>query len=366
MSRTVILGAFIRAAAAGLVCLAAAFVAGVVQAAPLALDDLVAGKPSRTLSPYNLFKDAAKQIPNDGLVPYALATPLFSDYAEKFRFVHVPEGGSAVYNGEEVFDFPVGTIFVKSFAFPADLRAPDKDLRVLETRLLVREADGWAAWPYVWDEDMSEARLKVIGKRIDLAYINHDGAPTQLDYRVPNKNQCKGCHSVNGEISLIGPKARNLNSTYAYGSGPDNQLAHWTAAGLLTGAPDPADAPRVPVWETAEDGTLDERARAYLDINCAHCHRAEGPASNSGLMLTYGETTPYARGFYKRPVAAGRGATDGHFVIEPGAPERSILLQRMMSLEPGVAMPELARGTLHHEGIALIRDYIASLPTDDG
>ncbi len=358
------LGAHCRAVVAGLIGLAAAILAGAASAAPLALDDLVAGKPSRTLSSYNLFKDAGQQIPNDGLVPYALATPLFSDYAEKFRFVHVPDGQRAAYDAREVFDFPVGSIFVKTFAFPADLREPDKDLRVLETRLLVREAKGWVAWPYVWDEDMSEARLKVIGKRIALSYTDHDGMPARLDYRVPNKNQCKGCHSVDGEISLIGPKARNLNYVYAYGAGPQNQLAHWTAAGLLTGAPDPADAPRVPVWGDPEDGTLDERARAYLDINCAHCHRAEGPASNSGLVLTYGETTPYARGFYKRPVAAGRGATDGHFVIEPGAPERSLLLQRMMSLEPGVAMPELARATLHAEGIALIRDYIAALPAE--
>lgn len=331
----------------------------------LALDDLIQGKPSRTLSAYNLFEDVQGQVPNDGLVPYDLISPLFSDYAEKYRFVHVPPGSAAAYDPDEVFSFPVGTIFVKSFAFPADFRRPDQDVRVLETRLLVREEKGWVAWPYVWNEDMTEAQLRVIGKRIPVSFIQEDGTERAFTYRVPNKNQCKGCHEINGKVTLIGPKARNLNHAFAYAGGAANQLAHWSDLGLLEGAPAPDEAPRVPVWNDPSTGSLEARARAYLDINCAHCHRLEGPASNSGLVLTYGEDHAYARGVYKRPVAAGRGAGDAAFVIEPGVPDRSILLTRMMSPEAGVAMPELGRTLLHDEGIALVRAYIASLAAQE-
>lgn len=338
--------------------------AGDLPTEDLALEDLIQGSPSRTLSAYNLFKDVQGQVPNDGLVPYALATPLFSDYAEKYRFVHVPDGMAGTYDPAEVFSFPVGTVFVKSFGYPADFRKPDDTIRVLETRLLVREEKGWAAWPYVWNEEMTEATLRVIGKRLPVSFIDAGGAERSFTYRVPNKNQCKGCHEINGEVSLIGPKARNLNHDYAYASGPENQLAYWSRAGLLTNAPAPDEAPRVPVWNDPETGNVEERARAYLDINCAHCHRLEGPASNSGLVLTYDEDHPYARGIYKRPVAAGRGAGNAAFVIEPGLPDRSILLTRMMSREPGVAMPELGRALLHKEGISLVHDYIAALPRE--
>ena len=187
--------------------------AGVNEAA------LLNEKPARLLSEYNLSLETrglliVDQIPVDGVLPYDLVTPLFSDYASKFRFVHVPLGKTAAYADPEVFDFPVGSALIKTFAYPADLRAPQKDVRLIETRLLIRQPDGWKAWAYVWNDDMRDARLKLAGKRLHIETIGLDGGPLEIDYAVPNANQCKGCHALGKTITPIGPAARHLNRDY--------------------------------------------------------------------------------------------------------------------------------------------------------
>src|SRR6185503_11056004 len=140
----------------------------------------------------------------------------------------------------------------------------------------------------------------------------------------------------------------------------ENQLAHWTRLGLLTGAPAPDVAPRSARWDDPAE-PLEARARAYLDANCAHCHNAKGSASNSGLVLTLEETRPTALGIGKGPVAAGRGSGGFDVGIKPGDPDASILVFRMASTEPGLMMPELSRSLTHDEGLALIRAWIKSL-----
>ncbi len=330
------------------------------QAPPVALDVLLAETPAPTLDAYRLFLDAGARSPNDRVTPYGLNTPLFSDYAEKFRFVFLPPGKAAAYTAAGVLDLPVGTALVKTFAYPADFRRPVEKVRYLETRLLIRKADGWTALAYVWNPEQTVATLKRAGTRLDIDFIDATGRTRHVDYAVPNVNQCKECHSVAGEVAPLGPKARNLNGVFAYGAGPENQLAHWSRTGLLTGAPPPAKAPRTAVWDDVAE-PLAARAEAYLDANCAHCHNAAGMASNSGLFLDVEETRPAARGIGKRPVAAGRGSGGLEVSIAPGDPAASILLHRMKSAEPGVMMPELGRSLVHEEGVALVGQYIASL-----
>ncbi|WP_229364501.1 c-type cytochrome domain-containing protein [Fibrella aestuarina] len=104
-----------------------------------------------------------------------------------------------------------------------------------------------------------------------------------------------------------------------------------------------------------------ERARIYLDINCAHCHRPDGPANTSGLNLTIHEQNPTAWGLRKTPVAAGRGSGGHQYDIVAGKPNESILLYRMASTDPGVMMPEVARKVTHQEGVALIREWIEKM-----
>jgi uncharacterized repeat protein (TIGR03806 family) len=320
---------------------------------------------------------------NKDVVPYDLNTALFTDYAQKLRTIWMPKGQSAVYNGETTFDFPVGTIISKTFYFPkaagtdrAVLATYDSSknggdkldlatVRLIETRLLVRRADGWTALPYVWNADQTEAVLSRTGDQVPLKVVHEDKSSKQLTYVVPNVNQCASCHVADvrsRKFEPIGPKARHMNRDHAYDGVSVNQLDYLARIGYLSGVPADAAtaAPHNADWRDKSQ-TLDARARAYLDINCAHCHNDKGAANTTALHLNIGAPANLHLGLCKPPVAAGAG-TGGHgYGIAPGKPDESIMVFRLNSDEPGVMMPELGRGSVHKEGVALIREWIAAM-----
>jgi uncharacterized repeat protein (TIGR03806 family) len=304
------------------------------------------------LSEYGFFKGTGKdQIPTDGVVLYTLNSPLFSDYASKLRFVRLPEGKSVSYNPDSVLQFPVGTAIVKTFYYPFDERNPQKGRRLMETRVLLHEAKGWVALPYIWNKEQTDAVLEVAGGSDQVSWIDAAGKKQSFEYQVPNMNQCKGCHERSGEMTPIGPSVRQLND--------GQQLQHWETAGLLKGLPKD-HIPALVNYSNAS-ASLDDRVKAYLDINCAHCHNATGPARSSGLYLEWNSKDRTAYGFLKPPVAAGRGSGNLSYDIVPGKPEQSILHYRMASRDPGVMMPELGRQLTHHEGVELVRSWIQSI-----
>jgi uncharacterized repeat protein (TIGR03806 family) len=365
--------------------LSAGIVLGACSHAPQPVHFYAEGKPAH-LSDWNVvFRDGNALALNARVVPFDINTPLFSDYAHKLRTIWMPEGRSAKYDATQTFDFPVGTIISKTFFYPLPKTAGDaqavartydtsrdfagagldlNQVRLIETRLLVRREHGWEAFPYVWNAQQTQAELARTGDALRLELVADDGAREPFTYVVPNENQCAGCHVVDlntKQIAPIGTKARHLNRDYAYPSGSENQLAHLTRLGYLSGTPEPAVAPRNADFRDA-GATLAARARAYLDVNCGHCHSATGPANTTALYL--GADVPANRnlGLCKPPVAAGRGTGDHYFDIVPGKPDDSILPYRMASHEPGVMMPEQGRSTTHVEGLALIRDWIAAWP----
>lgn len=316
------------------------------------------------LSDYGFFKgNPAGQQPVAGVVPYTLNTPLFSDYAEKLRFVKLPAGQPVAYNDTAVLNLPVGTTLIKTFYFPHDFRDPAKGRRLIETRLLVHQPEGWKALDYIWRDDQTDALLEVAGDTKTVSYVDAGGHPRQHNYTIPNLNQCKGCHNHNEVMTPIGPSVRQLNGELAYGGidKPENQLAHWQRTGMLTGLPALANCPKTPVWNKPETGSLNDRARAWLDINCAHCHNPNGPAMTSGLNLSISETDPTALGILKTPVAAGRGSGGHPFDIILGKPDESILIYRLASTDPGVMMPEIGRKTVHAESLELLRAWIRAM-----
>jgi uncharacterized repeat protein (TIGR03806 family) len=316
------------------------------------------------LSSYRFFLgNGSTQEPNDGLLPYDLNTALFSDYALKHRFVWMPAGTAATYHPLASFSFPVGTVIIKTFAYPLSFQEPQLGERLLETRLIVRRAGGWEPITYLWNEEQTEARRRVIGATLPVSWVDEEGATRRISYHVPNTNQCGECHEErSGQLGPLGPKARNLNKDYPYADGVANQLARWTAVGYLTGAPDPTLAPRAAAFDDPDTGTLDERARAYLDVNCGNCHNPSGFGRTSGMYLTIDENDPTRLGICKSPVAAGQGSGGRRVGIFPGRPDDSILVYRMESTAPGIAMPELGRQTVHDEALEVIRAWITSLP----
>lgn len=312
------------------------------------------------LSGYKFFTGDLKNLsPTNGIIPYDLNTPLFSNYAEKLRFIKLPANTKAVYNDSSIFQLPVGTILIKNFYYLNDFRDETKGRKIIETRLLVNREDGWATYQYIWNKEQTDAVFEPIGDVTTVEYIDANGKKITSNYVIPNQSQCMGCHKQNGVLQPIGIAARHLNGDYNYAAGKQNQLQYWQQHAMidLPSSKIPANA----VWNNKQSGTTEQRARAYLDINCGHCHNSNGPASSSGLYLDIHETNPTMLGIRKTPVAAGRASGNLLFDIHPGKPDKSILIYRMKSTDPGIAMPEVGREQLHKEGISLISQWIKEL-----
>ncbi|MEM6746554.1 MAG: SO2930 family diheme c-type cytochrome [Pseudomonadota bacterium] len=309
-----------------------------------------------------------------GVIPYDLNTPLFTDYAHKLRTVW-SLGQPAAYQEDKALELPVGTVITKTFYYPSDgehvLKTADLspvhadrplDLganRLMETRLLVRRDNGWHAVSYVWNDEQTDATLKRVGAVIPVT-LAADEERQEFAYVVPNTNQCAACHAHNtltNNVEPLGPRVGQLNRDYAYAEGTTNQLGRWIEAGLME---DPRTAMRFDVAWDDQGASLDDRARSYLASNCAHCHNPNGPADTSGLDLTF-EATGAALGRCKPPIAAGSGTGGRRFGIMPGDPDSSILVYRLASTDPGAMMPELGRARHHEEGVALMREWIASM-----
>jgi uncharacterized repeat protein (TIGR03806 family) len=329
---------------------AALLVAGAAPAAPVAgvaHDVIESPAMPEKLSAFGLFRPGGATLSGE-VVPYVLRTPLFSDYADKSRGVLMPQGASAEIDGDGVIHFPVGTVLIKSFSWPGH-----EGGRPVETRLLIHRKDGWVALPYIWDADGKDATLALGGRRVPVTFTSPDGATHSIRYAVPNKNQCKECHSKSGVIEPIGPKQRNFVAL----------MQRPTRSPPIRYAGNMVPRTALPTWDDPKSGSVAERARAYLDVNCAHCHNPAGSASNSGLFLRWtDDPTGVNYGIGKRPTAAGRGSGGMDFAIAPGDPDNSYMIYRLESTDPGIAMPEVGRSTVHKEGAALLRQWIAEMP----
>ena len=315
----------------------------------------IEGKFFSKLSDYRFFKDLTNQIPSDEVLPYQLQSDLFSDYTHKQRFVYVPPSMKVKHKKNKVFIFPVGSVLIKTFSYQNTMSelAP----QLLETRLLIHSEGGWKAVSYIWNEDQSEAYLSLIGGTIQTSFSDEDGNIRSVRYRAPNKNQCKECHQINASMTPIGPKARNMDLSISYSDKPQNQLAKWHDLGWID---QDIDFMKMVNYSSLNED-IGDRARAYLEINCAHCHIPGGAADTTGLYLMLEETNKKSLGFYKKPVAAGKASFNLKYSIVPKKPNQSILLRRMESMDPGIMMPESGRALKHDEGIEVISEWINSL-----
>ncbi|MEK9650433.1 MAG: SO2930 family diheme c-type cytochrome [Gammaproteobacteria bacterium] len=318
-------------------------------------ESLIKGKFFQNLSEYGFFTDLKNQIPATEVLPYQLNSQLFSDYTDKQRFIYVPENSKFRFEKDRVFQFPVGTTLIKTFSFQNT--TSDLKPQLLETRLLIHTNNGWEAIGYIWNNEQTDAELSLVGKTIQTTFSKSNGELISIRYRAPNKNQCKECHQLNDAITPIGPKARNMNLVMQYNRENMNQLEKWAELGWI----ERDLIYRKMVNYSDNSNTVEDRARGYLDINCAHCHIQGGSADTTGLYLTLEENNPKHLGFFKKPVATGNGSFNLSYSIVPGKPEESILLSRMHSLEPGIMMPESGRILRDVEGIKIVRDWITSL-----
>lgn len=353
------------------------------------------------LDHYNLFADPEDPTANanDGGTRFELTTQLFSDYAVKYRFAFLPPDEAAQWRTGEgnganaTVDFPIGTVISKTFVFPS---SGNED--VVETRLLIHRTDEdsegghWVGRAYVWEteEDGSRvARLALGGDRASVIWNYNDphtgdtyqGATDS--YLIPNANQCDQCHANDDRpagAAPIGPKPRYLNQPFDYPEqGAQNQLSYWQNNGLLAGAPVfevddsliATNAPRMPIFNVVGDSgqsgepDIEARMRAYLEVNCAHCHNPKGAARNSGMFLDSLRVVNRIYGICKQPVAAGQGSGGLDHDIVPTDADESIVHFRMNSNEPDVKMPEIGRSVIHDEAVALVKDWIDNVVDGD-
>lgn len=316
--------------------------------------------PFQSLSEYQFFEGEIKNLePSYGVVPYTLNATLFSDYALKKRFIWMPNNGRAIFvNENEILQFPVGTILIKNFYYNNVL--PGYTTQILETRLMIRKQDGWIFANYAWNEPQSDAILDMDGSFVDLQWFQDDEIKT-VQYRIPSGAECHTCHKVMEVAEPIGPKPRNLNLTYNYNEGPANQLEKLVSIGYLENTL-PASIAQMPNYND-ESVALELRVRAYLDINCAHCHSEETHCAYRPMRFDYSDTSDLTNiGVCVEP-DTDLGFDLGH-IVEPGDARNSVLHFRLNSTEPSNRMPLLARSIVHIEGVELVEAWINSLDTN--
>jgi uncharacterized repeat protein (TIGR03806 family) len=309
------------------------------------------------LSQTGAFKDTPNLVPEAALIPYDLIVPFWSDGATKSRWISVPDG-KIHFTPTGEWTFPKGTVFVKTFQLATDETNSNVQRR-LETRLLICDSAGGAyGVTYKWRADASDAELLETNLTEKITIKTAIGTRTQRWY-YPSPQDCLVCHTANAGL-VLGVKTRQLNRTYTFPSRvTDNELRVWNHLGLFDVNLDERSLKTFPKLAPTEDTTrtLEDRARSYLDANCAQCHRPRG-------------TVAYFDARYDTPLAEqnlinGRVLIDERIdnpqIIKPNDVWRSILFMRANS-EEAFKMPPLAHNELDRKSIALLRQWIESMP----
>jgi uncharacterized repeat protein (TIGR03806 family) len=314
--------------------------------------------PYTNLSQYQFFTGDLKELePNNGVLPYDVITPLFSDYASKKRFVWMPTGTNATYAGaDKALNFPDGAALIKNFYY--NNVQPTGETKILETRLMYRKNGFWQFANYVWNEAQTEAVLDLQGSNVPVSWIDEDQNIREVLYRIPNVLECQTCHKSSLVSIPIGVKPQNLNMTYDYVQGPSNQLMKWQQTGYLQGNI-PANIETTVRWDD-QTAVLSERVRAYLDMNCSHCHTAGGHCDYRPVKFAYSESAdPVNQGVCVEP-EENLGPSLTH-IISVGNIEKSVLHFRLNTTDETKRMPLLGRTVIHEEAVQMIADYINSL-----
>jgi uncharacterized repeat protein (TIGR03806 family) len=313
-----------------------------------------------TLSEWAFFTDMNAQTPNNGVIPYTVVSPLWADHAGKGRYFVLPEGTQITFGAEETWEFPEGSVVIKTFFHDLDRRDPGGAFRIVETRLLVRRDGDWKSYTYVWNDEQNDATLAIAGGRVFIDVIDEAGEAVTQEYIVPNLNQCGNCHERSDQTQILGLVTQQLNFETELDGETQNHL-EWLAAQGVFDAELPPAASLPALADPHGDGELDDRARAWLHANCGHCHRPGGGGGRSGLTLLAWEEDPARYGVCKSPIAAGAGTGGRSYDIVPGFPDQSIMLFRILSSDPEVKMPELPNRLPDPDGVALLEEWISAM-----
>ncbi len=301
-------------------------------------DELISSDEStltfQKLSEYGIYQGNPLDLaPTNDFKFYEISSPLFTDYAEKQRLIKVPGGLKMSASTDGLLNFPEGTILVKTFYYFKNKQNPGAGIKLIETRVLELNQGKWIAGTYLWNDSQTDAVLINSGFKKTVNWIDESGNGKVISYHIPSHLECRTCHNVNKNVQPIGPKVRNLNRDVERNSTTINQLNYFHDEGLLEPV-NIADFSSLPDYNDATK-TIEQRARAYLDVNCAHCHNEAGFASRMRYRMTYETDLNTSK-------------------IREG---KSSIINMM---EKG-KMPKIGTTVIDQKGLGLIKEYLETL-----
>lgn len=318
--------------------------------------------PHEKLSTYAFFTGELKQLnPNRKVLPYEPASSLFTDYALKKRFIWMPEGVKASYDGDSrSLNFPVGTVLIKNFYY--NTIQPNNSTKIIETRLMIRKSSGWIFAEYLWNEQQTEANLVTgadftSGSSQNITFKKDNGSIVSTDYRIPSESECYACHKLDNSPVPIGVKPQNLNINHTYPAGVKNQLQKLVDEGYLNSYPSNIVS-TVDYRDTSKP--VEIRLRSYLDINCGHCHQENARCDYTALRLNFDRTSMLEN--LGVCITANEPINNSITrIITPGNHSKSVMNYRLESVDESNRMPLFGRTVVHDEGVSLLQSYINSL-----
>lgn len=337
------------------------------------------------LSETGLFASTKEHLPAPGLIPYSVNSQLWSDGAEKERFLALPGDSQLEFETETYpqpapgappgWRFPADTVLVKTFSLEMEKGNPASKRR-LETRLLHFKpmpgtdevgAQFWRGYTYIWNDAQTDAELAGddgVTRAFTIRDSSAPGGSREQTWRFPSRSECTMCHTFSAKYAL-GVDTRQMNRMHDYGGGQvANQLSVLERLGVFKRPlpKKPAELPKLVDYHDTKQA-LDARARSYLHSNCAHCHRKWG-GGNADFQLL--ETLPLSElGILGTPPGQGALEIEQAKILVAGEPERSLIYHRMKLIGPG-RMPHIASNRVDDDAVKLIKEWIKQLPRESG
>jgi uncharacterized repeat protein (TIGR03806 family) len=305
------------------------------------------------LSETGLFADLETLDPAAGLIEYDVNSPLWSDGARKRRWVALPGLQTIDFAPTGAWTFPVGTVLVKHFEIDT---APASVLR-LETRVLIHHAGGWQGYTYRWREDGTDADLLADAATGDFTVSDGAGGEVDRTWYFPSRTDCLRCHTEAAGW-VLGVRTGQLNRIFDYPAMEDNQLRAWNHIGLFGGNIGDAGGHAALADPLDAMASVEERARSYLDANCAMCHLPGGPVP--GDLDLRAETSLAGMHAVGVTPSGGDLGIPGARRILAGDKESSVLWERLRRLDV-TRMPPLASLEVDADAVDLIGEWIDGL-----